>query len=105
MPSGKLTSHDGQHREEDTIMAVVETVVGSGKYTYEVHEDWARLPAGWEMPAASVTVDSQDHVYCFNRSKDHPIIVFDRDGNCISSWGAWVFAFPHTIRADANHNL
>ena len=61
-------------------MAVVETVVGTGKYTYEVHEDWAHLPAGWEMPAAAVTVDSQDRVYCFNRTKDHPVIVFDRDG-------------------------
>ena len=67
-------------------MSVVETVVGSGKYTYEVHEDWAKIPAGWEMPAAAVTVDSQDRVYCFNRTKDHPVIVFDRDGNYLSSW-------------------
>jgi len=86
-------------------MSVVETVVGSGKYTYEVHEDWAKIPAGWEMPAAAVTVDSQDRVYCFNRTKDHPVIVFDRDGNYLSSWGAGVFAFPHTIRADKNDNL
>ena len=86
-------------------MAVVETVVGSGKYTYEVHEDWARVPEGWDMPAAAVTVDSHDRVYCFNRTKDHPVIVFDREGNYLSSWGAGVFAFPHTIRADANDNL
>jgi len=44
-------------------MSVVETVVGSGKYTYEVHEDWAQIPAGWEMPAAAVTVDAQDRVF------------------------------------------
>ena len=44
-------------------------------------------PAG-TIPAAAVTVDSQDRVYCFNRSPDHPIIVFDRDGNVLSSWGA-----------------
>ena len=37
-------------------MSAVATVVGSGKHTYEVHEDWARLPDGWEIPAASVTV-------------------------------------------------
>ena len=86
-------------------MAVAETIVGSGKYTYEVREDWARLPDGWDMPAAAVTVDSQDRVYCFNRSKDHPIVVFDRDGNYLSSWGAGLFAFPHAIRADDNDNL
>ena len=69
-------------------MVVSETVVGSGAYTYEVHEDWAQVPEGWEMPAAAVTVDSQDRVYCFNRSKEHPIIVFDRDGNVPARPGA-----------------
>jgi DNA-binding beta-propeller fold protein YncE len=86
-------------------MAVAETVVGTGKYTYEVREDWARLPEGWDVPAAAVTVDSQDRVYCFNRSKEHPVIVFDREGNYLYSWGAGVFAFPHAIRADENDNL
>ena len=23
------------------------TVVGSGRYTYHVDDDWAKLPAGW----------------------------------------------------------
>ena len=86
-------------------MAVAETVVGSGKYTYEAREDWARLPEGWDVPAAAVTVDSQDRVYCFNRSKEHPVMVFDREGNYLYSWGAGVFAFPHAIRADENDNL
>jgi len=86
-------------------MSAVATVVGSGKHTYEVREDWARLPEGCEMIAASVTVDSQDRVYCFNRSPSHPVLVFDRDGNFLSSWGAGLFAFPHTVRADADDNL
>jgi len=86
-------------------MAAVETVVGSGKYSYEVREDWARLPEGWDMPAAAVTADSRDRVYCFNRSKEHPVVVFDREGNYLFAWGACVFAFPHAIRADENDNL
>jgi DNA-binding beta-propeller fold protein YncE len=86
-------------------MATTIPIVGSGPYTYEVHDDWARLPEGWEMPAAAVTVDSRDRVYCFNRTADHPVVVFDRDGNYLSSWGAGLFAFPHTIRADAGDNL
>ena len=81
------------------------TTVGSGRYTYEVDDDWAKLPAGWAMPAAAVTVDSHDRVYCFNRTPDHPVVVFDRDGNYLSSWGAGLFAFPHTIRVDENDNL
>ncbi len=81
------------------------TVVGSGRYTYQVDDDWAKLPAGWAMPAAAVTVDSRDRVYCFNRTPDHPIVVFDREGNYLSSWGAGLFAFPHTIRVDEHDNV
>jgi sugar lactone lactonase YvrE len=76
------------------------TTVGSGKYTYEVNENWAHLPEGWEMPAAAVAVDSQDRVYCYNRALDHPIIIFDREGNYLDSWGKGVMAFPHAIKID-----
>ena len=72
-------------------MAAANMPVGSGRHTFEVHEDWARPPADCEMMAASVTVDAQDRVYCFNRGKDHPVIVFDREGNYLSSWGKGLF--------------
>ena len=86
-------------------MSAANPVVGSGRHTYEVQEDWARPPEGCEVLAASVTVDAQDRVYCFNRNKEHPVIVFDRDGNYLTSWGAGLFAFPHTIRATRDDNL
>ena len=86
-------------------MSEPNTVVGNGRHTYEVHEDWARPPEGCEMMAASVTVDAQDRIYCFNRNKEYPVIVFDRDGKFLSSWGVGVFAFPHTIRAARDGNL
>jgi sugar lactone lactonase YvrE len=44
-------------------------------------------------------------VYCFNRTPDHPVVVFDRDGNYLHAWGAGLFAFPHTIRVDEHDNL
>jgi len=53
-------------------MSTTGTIVGNGKYTYEINEDWAKLPDGWAISAAAVTVDSQDRVYCFNRTPDHP---------------------------------
>jgi DNA-binding beta-propeller fold protein YncE len=81
------------------------TIVGSGTYTYAMDENWAKLPEGWEMPAASVAVDSRDRVYCFNRSREHPIIIFDREGNYLSSWGAGLFAFPHAIHIDEHDFL
>ena len=80
-------------------------IVGAGKYTYEMHEDWAKLPAGWKMPAAAVFGDSEDRVYCFNRDPDHPICIFDCEGNYISSWGKGAFAFPHAIILDKAQNV
>ncbi len=77
------------------------TIVGNGKYTYEAHEDWAKVPAGIEMKPAAVTVDPHDRIYCFNRSAEHPVVVFDRDGEFLFSWGAGMFRFPHAIRFDA----
>jgi sugar lactone lactonase YvrE len=86
-------------------MSVTAIVVGAGKHTYEVDEEWAQLPEGVDVLAASVTVDANDNVYCFSRVKEHPVVVFDRDGNFLRSWGAGLFAFPHTIRADKDDNL
>jgi streptogramin lyase len=44
-------------------------------------------------------------VYCFNRSPEHPILIFDRDGSFLASWGAGLFAFPHAIRIDAQDGV
>ncbi len=76
----------------------MEPIVGSGKYTYRVNEEWQRPPAGLEIRACAVSADSQDRVYCFNRNPEYPIVIFDRDGNFLSSWGAGLFTFPHAIR-------
>src|SRR5687768_3768604 len=81
------------------------TLVGSGKYTYEVNEDWQQVPDGWLMPAAAVAVDSQDRVFCYNRDPNHPMMVFDRDGKYLYSWGDGMFRFPHAIVIDADDHL
>ncbi len=81
------------------------TTVGSGKYTYEMDVHWAKVPEGWKMPAAAVYGDSQDRVYCFNRDPDHPVMIFDREGNFLSSWGAGLFPFPHSIILDKEDNV
>jgi len=70
-------------------------IFGRGKYTYKVNEDWAKPPANVEIRAQFV--GSQDRVYCFNRNAEHPIVIFDRERNFLSSWGAGLFKFPHAI--------
>jgi DNA-binding beta-propeller fold protein YncE len=69
--------------------------VGTGKFTYEVEEGWGKLPEGWSfVEVGGVAVDSGDRVYVFNRS-EHPVIVFDREGNFIKSWGEDLFRNAH----------
>jgi len=73
------------------------TIVGSGRYTYELVENWATLPTGWTFGGVSaVATDSQDRVYAFQR-KDPPVVIFDRNGTYLGSWGSSVFADPHGI--------
>ena len=72
-------------------------IMGSGDFSYEVFMDWAKLPEGWSFHEVSdVAVDSKDRVYVFNRGK-HPMIVFDRDGNFLSSWGEETFKKAHGV--------
>src|SRR5579883_3173925 len=81
------------------------TILGSGEHRYRVVEGWARLPDGWELTdVASVAVDSRDRVYVFNRGA-HPMIVFDREGNFLKSWGEGLFSRAHGLHLDADDNL
>ncbi len=80
-------------------------LVGSGAFTYEVQEGWARLPAGWKLGwIAAVAVDSQDRVYVYSRS-EHPLIVFDREGNFLASLGKEVLEDAHGIWIDEKDQL
>ncbi|MFN8525778.1 MAG: peptidyl-alpha-hydroxyglycine alpha-amidating lyase family protein [Chloroflexota bacterium] len=72
-------------------------IVGEGKFRYEVHAEWEQLPKGWRHgDVAGVATDSQDRVYVFNRS-EHPVIVYERDGKFLGSWGEGLFPRPHGI--------
>ena len=73
------------------------TMASTGAYVYEVAEGWGKLPEGWSYKeVAAVGVDSRDRVYLFNRG-EHPMIIFDREGNFLGSWGEGVFPRAHGI--------
>ena len=71
--------------------------VGEGEWTYEPVENWAKLPPGWRFKEiGAVGTDGRDNVYVFNRG-EHPMIVFDREGNFLRSWGEGVFPRAHGL--------
>jgi len=69
---------------------------------FSVIEGWGKLPDGWRyQEVAGAAVDKQDRVFCFTRS-EHPVIVFDRDGGFLRSWGEGVVRRAHGITIDAD---
>lgn len=76
-------------------------IFGEGKYCYRLVDAWAKLPEGWLIEATGVAIDANDNVYCLSRT-DHPLMVFNRDGKLLHSWGEGKnrygqFVRPHEI--------
>ena len=75
-------------------MALIE----AGDFRFEVDEGWGRLPDGMRTGVVTgVVVDSQDRVYLCQQQQDPPVLVMDRDGNFLDSWGSGYVVEPHTM--------
>ena len=74
---------------------------GVGNYQYEAVAGWAKLRKSYVV--SDVATDSRDRVYVAVRDIPYPqvttgaILVFDRDGNFLNSWGEDLFTVPHGI--------
>ena len=78
---------------------------GAHRFEFEVIRGWQQLPEGFSfVEVAGVAVDSQDHVYVFNRG-EHPVIIFDKEGRFLNAWGEGIFSSPHGIFIDRNDSL
>src|SRR5499426_4763895 len=65
--------------------------------SYAVVQGWGKLPDGWSyIEATAVGVDSKDNVYVYNRGT-HPVIIFDRHGKFLRSWGEGMTSRAHGI--------
>src|SRR5690349_2924615 len=78
---------------------------GSGDFVYELDDRWGQLPASWSfVDVVGVVVDRDDRVYVFNRGA-HPVVVFERDGRLVGSWGEGVFGTPHGLQIGPDGSL
>jgi NHL repeat len=79
--------------------------LGSGRYTFVVRDTWAKVPDEITLgDVAAVGVDRQDRVYAFNRG-EHPVAVFDAEGNLLRTWGEGVFTRPHGVHMGADDTI
>jgi len=77
-------------------------------------ERWAKLPEGrvWGS-AAGISVDSKGDIWIFERcsanscagSDESPILEFDPSGRLLTSFGAGMFIFPHSLFVDKDDNI
>jgi NHL repeat len=66
---------------------------GSGSLQFELVEGWERLPEGWSHPdVAAVCTDASGNVFLYCRG-EHPIIIYDRAGHFLDSWGEGEFSY------------
>ncbi len=71
------------------------TVVGAGKFCYQVAVGWPKVPPGHAfVEVTAVATDSADRVYVFNRG-EHPVMIFAAGGEFLGSWGEGGFARAH----------
>src|SRR5438034_7080575 len=78
------------------------------KSILERHQVKLQPPAaGWEIgyPSA-VTMDDAGAVYVLQRGeKADPLLVVNRDGKIVRSWGKGLYKIPHSIRIDPQGNV
>ncbi len=68
---------------------------GKDGHRYELVDGWAQVPEGVSfVDVGGLSIDSQDRVYVLNRGAI-PVMVFDRNGKLLTSWGKGFFNRPH----------
>ncbi len=81
-------------------------VVLLGDRRYAVHRKWARLPEGESFGFISdLVVDRAGRVHVAQRGTDRPVLVFERDGKLLGSWGEGQLAEPHYINTASNGTM
>jgi DNA-binding beta-propeller fold protein YncE len=77
-----------------------------GKFPdYQPVLGWPKLPKDVTLgPVSAVATDSADRVFVFHRGKQ-PVLVFDRDGTFLRSWGDDQINTAHGLRIDHENNV
>lgn len=77
--------------------AASDVIVGQGAFQYRALAAWQQLPAEISLvEVVGVATDSQGNAFVFDRGQ-HPVIVLDRQGRFLRSWGQGVIVHAHGI--------
>jgi DNA-binding beta-propeller fold protein YncE len=72
---------------------------------FQLAADWPKLPAGLKLGGVTgIAADAKDQIYVFHRTAT-PILVLDREGRLVRSWGEGLVKTAHGIRLDPEGNV
>jgi hypothetical protein len=81
-------------------------ILGYNNYRYEAVPGWGKNVGDYRMGVVSgVATDSQDRVYVIDREPNAAMVVFDRDGKLLTTWGQDVLKLPHEVWISADEKL
>jgi DNA-binding beta-propeller fold protein YncE len=81
-------------------------IFDSGRHKYELLDNWGKLPEGVSFSSAvALSIDSKDRVFVYSRNDTHPMMVFDREGNLVTSWGEGWFSRAHGVFVGPDDNV
>ena len=78
-------------------------IVGNGKYRFKLVEGWGQGPEGRPFGGVlpSVSADSDDNVFIVRRAPP-AILVYDREGRYLRTFGENVLTCPHSVWVSGN---
>ena len=77
--------------------------LGLERTVFKIQAPGARWEIGYP---SSVAMDSNGAIYVLQRGeKADPVLVLNREGRIVRSWGKGMFKIPHSIRIDAQGNI
>ena len=96
----------------DVAIAETSPCVNDAPNPYQLVNDWTHMSRPW-APTNNVFVDAKDNVWVMDRcddkgclgSSNSPIWELSTDGKVLKNLGAGLFAFPHTVKPDADGNI
>jgi DNA-binding beta-propeller fold protein YncE len=93
-----------------SILALLLSLTGPARAAdtfpdYRPVPGWPQLPDDLKLgPVSAVATDAADRVFVFHRGP-RPVLVFDRDGRFLRSWGDGLVKTAHGLRIDHENNV
>ena len=102
------TAETGKSSEAPGTAELRKRIAASPELPFKGTYFAAQAPtAGWESGRVSwVAIDAQGRIYELQRGVNAaPVLVLDRDGKILRSWGTGEYKIPHSIRIDPSGNV